>query len=192
MADATSMTTSGSPPVTGGSQQINVRQNEPFAIDLLKATDVAYAKAQRWEFARAVVALSLSAGSLAAATVRDLAPIMTVIGLGGAVAQWLMGYIGQSGSIFAAKLQERLDTYLFDLPVTVEFKPLPSDEEVDDMAGRYHGSHTKRDWYVDVTSLPRPYAILLCQRENLQWDWPLRRKWASLLRGSQLAGSCLG
>lgn len=90
-------------------------------------------------------------------------------------------HLRQARSTWAAKAQERFDAELFGLPITAEFKPLPAHEEVARLARKYRGVSNKRDWYVDVTELPLPYAILLCQRENLQWDWSLRRTWAGAL-----------
>jgi len=105
---------------------------------------------------------------------------MSFVGAAEAIALWCLMYASQVQTKFATKIQERFDIELFGLPVTKEFNPLPTDEEIGRYAARYRGDD-KVDWYVDVTKLPLPYAILLCQRENLSWDWPLRRKWASML-----------
>lgn len=174
-----------------GQQHINVRQNEQIFLELLHAADVAHERAQSWEIARAVVALASSCGSLIAAFLHGLAITMSIVGGSGSVALLGMTFVSQARTKEATKIQERFDAELFGLHLNSEFNPLPTDEEVGRLARRYH-KEEKRDWYIDVSELPRPYAVLLCQRENLLWDWPLRRKWASLLLKTATGWGILG
>lgn len=179
MADATSMTANPNSTSTDP-QMINIRQNELSFVQQLHAADAAHAQAQRWEIIRGYIAFASSGGAIVAAFARELAILMSFVGAGASIALWCLMYASQAQTKFATKIQERFDIELFGLPATKEFNPLPTDEEIGRYAARYRGDD-KVDWYVDVTKLPPPYAILLCQRENLNWDWALRRKWASIL-----------
>ncbi|MFD9741068.1 S-4TM family putative pore-forming effector [Umezawaea sp. NPDC059074] len=158
---------------------INVRQNQPIFLEMLHAADTAHVYAQRWETARAIVALASSCGALVAAFWHTAAKPMSIMGGLGTAALLAMTFLSQARTKEATKIQERFDYELFGLPATDEFKPFPTDEELGALAQKC--KRDKRDWYVDVAGLPQAYAILLCQRQNLQWDWPLRRQWASLL-----------
>jgi SMODS-associating 4TM effector domain len=174
-----------------GQQHINARQNEPIFLEMLHAADVAHAQAQRWEVARAVIAIISSCGSLIAAFLHEFAIPMSIVGGSGSVVLVGLTFVSQTRTKEATRIQERFDVELFNLPTNSEFNPLPADEEIGRLARRYHKKE-KRDWYVDVSGLPLPYAVLLCQRENLLWDWPLRRKWASLLLKVAAGWSILG
>ncbi|MFS8098409.1 hypothetical protein LFM09_14845 [Lentzea alba] len=162
-------------------QTINLKQNQPIYLEMLHAADTAHVYAQRWETARAIVALASSCGALVAAFWHTAAKPMSILGGFGTAILLAMTLISQVRTKEATKIQERFDYELFGLPATDEFKPFPTDEEIGDLAQKYKDKGKKRNWYVDVTGLPQAYAILLCQRENLQWDWPLRRQWASLV-----------
>lgn len=177
--DAEAMTTSRSSS-SAGQQHINVKQNEAGFLELLHAADTAHANAQHWETARAVVALASSCGSLVAAFMHGLAIPASIFGGCGSIAVLAMTFVSQNHTKEATRIQEVFDVRLFDLPINDEFRPLPVDEEIGRLARQYH-KQEKRNWYVDVSDLPLPYAVLLCQRENLLWDWPLRRRWASML-----------
>lgn len=175
-------------PSTGNPQQINIEQNKSDSIELLQAAHAAHSSAQRWEGTRQIIAIALSAGALLSAAVHNLAPVTTLIGITGSILLWILTYISQAQTKTASKIQEKFDVGLFGIDHSQEIRPYPTDEEVGRLARKSKAAvATKTDWYVDVSDLPRPYAVLLCQRENLNWDWPLRRKWASLLSGTAIA-----
>jgi len=173
-------------------QNINSKQNHPHFVQMLKAADVAHARAERWERTRLYIALGSSSGAIIAAFVRDLAPTMAIIGMAGAVIQWVVSFLSQNETLIATKIQERFDVELFGVTHRDEFKPVPSDEEIGELASKFNGKSNKSDWYIDVSRLPAPYAIMLCQRENLQWDWRLRRKWANRLQTVALTWVTVG
>lgn len=161
-------------------QTINVSQNSQHSLDLLAAADTAHADSQRWEITRAVLAVAVALGATTAAFIGDLAPLMSLVGLAGAIAQQALILLSAGHTTVATRMQESFDSGLFGLSRTADAGPAPTPEDIDRLARRYPGP-PKHNWYVDVTDLPPPYAVLICQRENLQWDWPLRRRWARSL-----------
>lgn len=170
-------------PPTGGPQRISTEQNSDENLALLAAADAAHAKGQRIERVRTWLAVVWTFVSVAAAFFDSLAVAAAIFGVIGAGVIGLLGLLSRSSAMTANRIQERFDTGLFKLPVRAGVV-LPSTEEVRALARQYKGP-PKTDWYVDVSDLPLPYAVLLCQRENLQWDWQLRRRWAwVVLRGS--------
>ena len=174
------MTPHASAPDPAGAQTINDRQNQPANLELLAAADTAHANSQRWELARGLGACIVALGATAAAFIPGFAPIASLIGAIGAVAQQAITIVSAKHTTTATRLQESFDTGLFALPRAHNTGPAASSEESSALAARYSGP-PKRDWYVDVAGLPLAYAVLICQRENLQWDWPLRRRWATYL-----------
>ncbi len=179
------------PDPTVGAQHFNDDQNKPYFIERLQAADVAHAQAQRVEITRAVVAVVVSCGSIVAAIAHGLANALAILGIAGSLLVWGLARVSAARTTLATKIQESFDTQLFGMPATAQFMPLPPDEDIHDLARRFHGK-PKQDWYVDVSDLPRPYAILLCQRENLHWDWRLRRIWATWIQWAAAAWTVAG
>lgn len=182
-----------SPPLPGppADQAINALQNRADYLELLAAADSAHANSQRWEVVRGVGAGVVAVGATAAAFVPGLATAASVVGALGAVAQQVITVVSARHTTTATRLQESFDTGLFGMPLSHARGPAPSSEETSRLASRYTGS-PKRNWYVDVSELPLPYAVLICQRENLQWDWPLRRRWATYLLTAAVSWLVLG
>jgi hypothetical protein len=181
MADAVTMS------ATSYDQAINIEQNSSRSIEFLQAAHAAHTIAQRWENIRLTIALLLSTGALLSATIHFLAPVTTCIGVAGSIVLWLLTYVSQNQTKVASQIQEEFDVELFGIDHAKELRPYPTAEEIKRLAQKSRATVTaKSDWYVDVTDLPLPYAVLLCQRENLNWDWPLRRKWAGILSGSAI------
>jgi hypothetical protein len=181
-------------PSADGPQRINSEQNSDECLALLAAADAAHAKGQRVEVVRAKVAVTWALVSVVAAFFDSWAVTAAIVGVVGGGVIGLLGLLSGSSAMTANRIQEKFDIGLFRLPLRAGVS-LPTTEEVQGLAREYKGP-PKRNWYVDVTDLPLPYAVLLCQRENLQWDWQLRRRWASkVLRASSIwlaAGLILG
>jgi hypothetical protein len=69
---------------------------------------------------------------------------------------------------------------LFGLPWVTGTRGEVSDVEIHRLAAKFQGSESKkRDWYVNVRDLPRAYAVMICQRQNLLWDADLRLRWSA-------------
>lgn len=164
-------------------QTINRRQSEESYVDILCAADTAHAKSQRAEAVQAVVAVLLAAGSLVATADASLTPWVAIAGFAWlAIVELVFSRYSRQWTSRATLLQERFDRDLFNLPWENDLGNRPTDGEVARLAAKYSRSRAlKIDWYVDVKDLPQPYAILICQRENLVWDEYNRDRWSSFL-----------
>ena len=85
----------------------------------------------------------------------------------------------------AAKVQEQFDTQLYNLPWNSDLvgeKIAP--ELIQDASRRLKSKAGLQDWYVNWTAavqVPNTehwVCVLKCQRENLIWDWRIRKKFA--------------
>lgn len=160
-------------------QQINVRQNDFEQIQLLCAADTAHRRARRAESARTCITIAFAALAVVAATYDRLAGLLAIAGVVATlVSELVESLLGHRWTARAMLLQERFDTRLFGIPWNDQLGPEPLIEDVHHLAKKFKGSvDKKRDWYVDVSGLPLAYAVPICQRENLVWDFRLRRSW---------------
>jgi SMODS-associating 4TM effector domain len=174
LADAPTVTT------LGFDQSINERQNEDRVLDSLVAAETAHSTAQRIDVARAVLILTFAAAAIVASFARSLADLLAIAGVVATVGTELLAPLWSAHHTrMAMLLQEHFDTVLFGLPWNQHLGARPLREEVTTLAARSEAKRSgKVNWYVDVSRLPRAYAILLCQRENLVWDFRQRRSWA--------------
>lgn len=165
------------------SNQINTRQGTDRGILLQQAADGSHARAQRIEDARVAVSVILGISSAIAMAVPATAPAIAAVGAGWSfVSLVLLAKASGEHTDAAARAQEHFDSWLFDLPRSASVGERLSDEEAHRRARWSRTSVDRmRTWYPDVSGLSQPYAVLACQRENLTWDWRLRRRWASVL-----------
>jgi hypothetical protein len=178
----------------GRVQTINLRQTDDAFIDMLFAADVAHAKSQRVESIQAGAALALALGSLVASIKPSLTPWVAIAGFAWlAIAELGLSRYSQRWTNKATLLQERFDRDLFGLPWHNSVGEKPTDGEVARLAAEYSRDRSvKENWYVDVTGLARPYAILVCQRENLVWDEANRDRWSKFLLRVSLLWCAIG
>ncbi|WP_368862308.1 S-4TM family putative pore-forming effector [Frankia sp. Mgl5] len=164
-------------------QNINEIQSKEDGVNTLCAAHVAHSRSQKAQAAQGGVAAFLALGSLASAAAHSLAPWLAIASFTwiGIVELWLSRY-SKKWTNLATRMQERFDRDLFQLPWTADLGNRPTDGEVARLSSLFKGDRqSKVDWYVNVRDLPLPYAILICQRENLVWDELNRSRWASML-----------
>jgi len=175
--------------------EIHDQQATPKGILLQRAADGSHVVAHRIEMLRLVVSLAFG---LAAVLATAWPPAAVSIGV--AAAAWavlsfaILGLWSQRETSAAALAQETLDTWLFDLPwsPSITERPLP-DEELRRRARKSMLAEERMiTWYPDVSGIERAYGVLICQRENLTWDWRLRRRYANALVGGITAWIVLG
>ncbi|MGW4031660.1 S-4TM family putative pore-forming effector [Streptomyces sp. NPDC004838] len=152
--------------------RIAVRQNEPWALDLVAAYSRRYNTAAHWRRLRGIgtYALALLAPLLGllwpgqAALIAALAAAWLVIG------RTAFTYIEQSYSTRAADIQEALDTRLFGLPwnAAVVGRHDRVREDIAEAAPHHHRP-THRDWYNTDPTTTWPADVLLCQLQNVAW-----------------------
>lgn len=111
----------------------------------------------------------------------NLKPILGSIGaLYAFVSFWIIQY-EKKGAKHGAQLQEVFDTSVFSLAwnnILVGEKP--SKETIYQLSNRFNGTSDEK-WYGNLEGIPHPYNILICQRNNVVWDWRLRQNYIILL-----------
>lgn len=180
--------------MTAYPQLINQRQNEPAFLDLLYAADVAHARAYRWERLRWLLIVISAILAMAASYRPSLGGALSITGLFVAVLTTVvLPWVSGGSTKEAALMQESFDVDLLGLPWNDQVGWRPLSERVHELAGRFLGDREcKRDWYVDVSGLPRAYGVLLCQRENLVWDFRQRRGWGLRVAAATVIWLVLG
>lgn len=165
--------------MTAYPQQINDRQNEDDFLNLLYAADAGHASAQSVERMRWLLVGSSAGLAIVAAFRPGLGRPLSIVGVFVvALTAVVIPQLSRHRSTTAAMIQEAFDVNLYELGWNNQIGARPLLEQVHGLAGEFAGNKDdKRDWYVDVAGLPRAYAVLLCQRENLVWDFRQRRAW---------------
>lgn len=165
-----------------GSQDhaINEQQNSDRSLMLLKAADAAHKYASRSEAARATTVSLFAVASVVASVYTQFAWLLAAVGILATLATELMWpWIAGRWTHTATLIQEMLDTELFGLEWNKSLGQRVPEARVHRLASWFRDDvELKRNWYVDVARLPRAYAVLVCQRENLLWDTDLRLAWA--------------
>jgi hypothetical protein len=154
-------------------RSITERQNDSTHLTRLLAYSHEYRLAQVWRALRVLGTLGLAAVS----------PVVLVWWPHGAdllaatAAAWLvagrtaLAAFEDTHVAQAARIQELYDTRLFGLQwnTAVAGRP-PAPDDISHAASRIKDTSRYLDWYdVDVTGLPWPADVLLCQRQSSIW-----------------------
>lgn len=177
------MTSPARPVPSGQSADIPRRQNQPDHLARLRAYSRLYTVAQRWRRVRVSGTLTLAVTG----PVLALGGVDTKGVLGAISAAWLLlgrtvlTALEQRARTQAVSVHELYDTELFKLPwndALASRPPLPDDVAA---AARRQPDHERfRDWYtVDLTDVPWPADVLLCQRQSTVWGRGDHRAYAS-------------
>lgn len=163
---------------------ISVAQNTEYAQHMLAAQSRLYTDAKHLHDNRVV-------------TVIALATVTVIVALAFPEARAAVGAIGGAITFLwsilaserekrrrkqAAHVQEKFDTYVFDIPWNPMAADHPSPILIAEAASRYRGNRTQ-DWYPDTAPVVRPLDILICQRSNLGWGSSVHRFYAAILTG---------
>jgi hypothetical protein len=162
---------------------IPTKQNEPGSLNLLLAQRKLYSKAKvcfTWRISLAL--LFAIVGPLVSATFSNAS---TYVGITSIIYFLLnllvLEHLESAHKENAAKLQEMLDVYLFDLPWNEYVTGKRPDSELIAKAleKQVAGDISDLiDWYpVVVGKVSIPFARLVCQRSNAWWDTNLRRRY---------------
>jgi SMODS-associating 4TM effector domain len=180
----------------GASADIARRQDEPEHLQRLLAYSHVYRVAQRWRRARAVGTLGLAA---VAPLVSLMFPATTEV-LAAIAAGWLvlgrtaLSALEQHTRDRAATMQELYDTRLFYLPwngALAGRAPIPDDIA---RAARHIDDNSRyQQWYsVDLSGIPWPADVLLCQRQSMVWSRGDHRAYANTLLVAGIAWFVFG
>jgi SMODS-associating 4TM effector domain len=156
---------------------IATRQNEQYFQDLFFAQARFYTVAKRWSLLRLVISLLPVAIGVAAYYLQWTDAFKEPILVGCSVVSIFSTiYLKRIDSPLAekgAKIQEQIDTELFEIP----WSECLSDEKVDKediiQAKKNYSGEPKRfiNWYDGIDpSHPTTRAALICQKSNLTWD----------------------
>jgi hypothetical protein len=168
--------------------QINVEQNKPERLVLLRAQRLFYARAKKYQACFTLLALTLPLiGVLFGAIYPEIRPYLA---LGSIVVLlldvWLFSCLQKEDSKRGARVQEQFDTEVLKLV----WNPLVAGRRVDAeeiraiTATPVTDAEQKRlmDWYEPVISrLPLEFGRLICQRTNLAYDMRVRKEYARIL-----------
>lgn len=168
--------------------QINIEQNRPERLELLRAQRLFYARAKLYQSLFTVLALLLPAVGVIFAT--NLPEIRPFLGLGSILVLLLeVGIISRyqkEDCKRGARIQEEFDTEVLKL----EWNQLVAGKRVDAEEVRAiamgpipEGERERLvDWYEPVISrLPLELGRLVCQRTNLAYDMRVRKQYAGIL-----------
>lgn len=168
--------------------QINVEQNKPDRLELLRAQRLFYARAKLYQSIFALLALLLPAiGIVFGASFPEIRPFL---GLGSILLLLLeVGVISRKQKEDCkrgAKIQEQFDTEVLKLDWNqlVAGRRVDAEEVRAITATPVADAERKRlmDWYEPVVSrLPLEIGRLICQRTNLAYDMRVRKVYAGIL-----------
>jgi len=154
-------------------------------MDRLAAYSYEYGRAQLWRLTRMIATLGFAAASpIVLIWFPGLVDYLAAAaGLWLVVGNTLIASLERSRRTCGARFQELYDTELFGLRWNAAMagrRPPPDD--VMDSAFKVKDRSRYHDWYnVDVTGLPWPSDVLLCQRQSAVWARRDHRAYAVFL-----------
>jgi len=175
---------------------ITDRQDQPEHLDRLAAYSHRYRVAGRWRAVRMAGTLLLAA----AVPVLAFAQPSWADQLAAVAAFWLVlgrtafTWLERSSYLKAAVMQEYYDTQLFDLPWNETLAgPEPHQVDIAADAAKMKKRSKLLHWYdVDVSSLPWPADVLLCQMQSSSWSRRDHEAYSARLIGAATLGAAAG
>lgn len=171
--------------------RIDVEQNRPERLELLRAQRLFYSRAKLYQNLFAVMALLLPGIGVLFGTCSP--EIRSFLGFGSILLLLLdVGVISRKqleDCKRGAKVQEHFDTEVLKL----DWSRLVAGERVDAEDVREITSKPRRDvdrhclenWYEPVVAkLPLPVGRIICQRTNVNYDMRVRKMYAGILLGA--------
>lgn len=170
------------------SNSINIEQNKPERLILLRAQRIFYTRAKLWKNLFAILTIMLPVlGALFGEKYPDISPFLGV----GAIVVWLIDVTIVSRKQrdyckLAALVQEQFDTEVLQLgwnPL-VAGRKVNVEEILAVASTAIPVKENKRllDWYEPTVSrLPLSLARLVCQRTNIVYDMRVRKIYSGLM-----------
>lgn len=156
------------------------KQNQLIYYKFLKAQRITYRRAKFIRFSKYSLTILLVV-SAPFVFIYFSNKIIT-IGIIGAVwtlISFLIGYIENWLIKRAATIQEIFDTELYEIgwnKISFGQKIVPH-EYINGLSDKYSEQELEnefKDWYEGIENIQKPLSILLCQRQNIVWDYKLR------------------
>lgn len=174
--------------------RINELQNSAEGLNLRHAAQGAHRVAQRAATLGGVVSLFLMLLAVAATIFRPIAAWVAIAATIWAFLDFFgLDMIVRRANDTAALIQEKLDTWLYDMKWDSSIGQPPPPEEINKWARKADSSEAEsKDWYPRLEGIPRHLAVLACQRVNLLWDLRLRSRYATALQLGVIAWTAVG
>jgi len=165
-------------------KEILKNQNDDEAIQLLRASTVAYGRAKMWENIVTFVLLFLSFAYPIFYSCSDDDQMKLILFQVSFFLYILVQVFSPSlkgNTSQGALIKEEFDTKIFGLPWKSTLKRIDA-FEISKLSNNYNGKPIK-DWYPTNFSdkIPNQILIATCQRCNTAWDIELRNKYSSFL-----------
>ena len=160
-------------------------QNTQKSLKLLAAQARLYTRAKWWTYAVFITTLLPLILYFLKPSFPNVDYIGSMLGVGGLFLTFLLnGHI--AGRIkTAARIQEEFDLGIYEWEWNYHLGADPVIKDIRNRAaGNYSMPEERLPWYTpEIKTISEPsMQVLLCQRENVVWDWQLRKKFSNLLR----------
>ena len=160
-------------------------QNDERSMELLLAQRQLYNDSKKANNIIVFFAVISALGSILMFYIQEVATVFVVFGFFVAVStSFLLDPFKKHKREKAARIQEELDCYLFNLPWNQQLAgDKISPEDISDAAKRFKGNvEDLKNWYNSAGAHPdKKMEILLCQRESISWDQRLRKQYANIM-----------
>ena len=168
---------------------ISQKQNQRFYYKLLKSQRVSYSRAKSIRFTKyGVTLLLIIVAPIIFIYKQESISFIGILGALWALISFLIGFIESWLVKRAATIQEIYDTELYEIEwnkVLFGAKIIPH-EYINGLTKKYSVSELElnfKDWYEGIDNIESPLAILICQRQNIVWDYKLREIYAFIILG---------
>lgn len=163
--------------------RITQRQNEAKFIEYLKAQRTAYSQCKKYQVFDVISVLVAVALPIIGMYRNDILNYLGAFGVLWTIIYLITENYRKKKTEQGAKIQEQFDTELFEIPWNeILCKNKANTDTIIDLAKEYK-SNDLSNWYsleVD-SSLPKPIAVVLCQRINFSWELKLRKRYVIFL-----------
>ena len=163
--------------------RITQKQNEPKFIEYLKAQRVAYSQCKIYQVFDVISVLMAIALPIIGLYKSNIVNYLGAFGVLWTIIYLVTENYRKKKTKQGAKIQEQFDTELFEIPWNdILCKGKVNADTCVDLAKEYDGNDLS-NWYsleVDST-LPKPIAVILCQRINFSWELKLRKRYVTFL-----------
>ncbi|WNV74348.1 S-4TM family putative pore-forming effector [Geodermatophilus sp. DSM 44513] len=189
------------PAAVGQLSDLTLRQNEPPHLERLRAYSYRYKVAQRWRIARLAGTLAFAgvAPFLSLGAGRDEADLIAAVSAGWLViGRTLLQRLERAHYSRAVAMHELYDVKLFGLdwneplcgnrPLTVDMTTDAGHLPLNERRERHYTT-----WFtIDLTGVPYPTDVLLCQRQALSWSRKDRQAYAVFLLATETVWLLVG
>ena len=163
--------------------RITQRQNEAKFIEYLKAQRIAYRQCKKHQVFDVVSILMAIVLPVLGMLYNDIVNYLGAFGVLWTIIYLVTENYRKKKTEQGARIQEQFDTELFEIPwngILCKNK-VNSDTQID-LAKKYDGNDLLNWYSLEIDSwLPKPIAIILCQRINFSWELKQRKRYVAFL-----------